>query len=245
MSRATTLTRLERLELLTSRLKSDEPMILREIADELGVSLRSIGRDIQILRERGLPIEADRGRGGGVRLNPSWGVGRIALTHGEAINLLISIAVTNKMEASILMGNLSPVQRKLTASFSKENQRKIKRLRDRIRIGPSSSSNVLLTYKAASKDINDKMQESFLLMRRAIIKYRSGKGEMTKRTIEPHYLVLGYPVWYALCWDELRNERRTFRLDRVSEIEVTDDDFVLRPYTEFEDIMRGVDVIVP
>lgn len=140
-------------------------MILREIADELGVSQRSISRDIQILRERGLPIEADRGRGGGIRLDPSWGVGRIALTHKEAVNLLISIAVMEKMGASILMANLLITQRKVIASFSKDNQRKIKKLRDRIRIGPPSSPDVLISFKEASKRTNDELQEAFFLMR--------------------------------------------------------------------------------
>ena len=69
MTRSTTLTRLERLDLLATRLKSDEPLILSDIASELDVSTRTLNRDIAILRERGLPIESDRGRGGGVRLN--------------------------------------------------------------------------------------------------------------------------------------------------------------------------------
>lgn len=195
MSRATTLTRLERLEWLTCRLKTDEPMILREVAEELGVSQRSISRDIQILRERGLPIEADRGRGGGVRLDPSWGVGRIALNHQEAINLLISIAVMEKMGKSILIANLLRTQRKVVASFSKENQRKIKNLRDRIRIGPPSSPDILKGFHEVSISTNEKLQQSFLLMQRATIKYLSAKNEMTKRIIEPHYLVLNYPIW--------------------------------------------------
>ncbi len=245
MSRTTILTRLERLEWLTSRLKTDEPMILREIADELGVSQRSISRDIQILRERGLPIEADRGRGGGIRLDPSWGVGRIALSHKEAVNLLISIAVMEKMGQSILMKNLLVTQRKVIASFSKDNQRKIKKLRNRIRIGPPSSPDVLLGFKECSKHTNDQLQEAFLLMRKAKIKYHSAKKEMTKRIIEPHYLVLNYPVWYALCWDDFRDDIRTFRLDRISTIDVTDNNFTLRPYTDFEKAMRGNEVMIP
>ncbi len=245
MNRATTQTHLERLEWLKSRLKANEPMILRDIADELGVSQRTLSRDIKILREQGLPVEADRGRGGGVRLAPEWGVGRISLTHREAINLLIGIAVTEKMEAQVLTVDLLPLRRKLIASFSQENQRKIRQLRDRIRVGPSASAEVLSHYKAAARRINDDLQEAFLLMNRVAVTYRSASGEATRRTIEPHYLILNYPVWYALCWDDLRGDVRTFRLDRIKVIALTGERFALRSYTDFEAATQTREVIVP
>ena len=245
MAGTTTLSRLERLEWLTSRLKADEPMILRDIAQELGVSLRSINRDIQILRERGLPIEADRGRGGGVRLEPNWGVGKITLNHQEAVNLLISIAVMEKMENALLMTHLLRTQRKVMASFSKAHQRKIKKLRERIRVGPPSSQRMMQDTHAVSNAINNKLQQAFLLMQKVKIHYRSVKNEVTKRTVEPHFLVLNYPIWYVLCWDELRSDVRTFRLDRIHKTELINDDFTLRPYTDFEESMQGNEVIIP
>ncbi len=73
MSRATTLGRPQRLDLLASRLKADEAMTVPVLADEFGISARTLFRDLAILRDRGLPVEADRGRGGGVRLHPVWG----------------------------------------------------------------------------------------------------------------------------------------------------------------------------
>ncbi|OED41311.1 hypothetical protein AB833_09875 [Chromatiales bacterium (ex Bugula neritina AB1)] len=245
MSRTTTLNRLERLELLTSRLKASGPIVLSDIADEFGISLRSIGRDIQVLRERGVPIEADRGRGGGVRLNPDWGVGRITLTQQEAINLLIGVAVTEKMGSSILMQDTSSIQRKVTASFSRDNQRKIKHLRDRIRIGSASSIEVLSSFGSVPKAINDGLQESFILMRRAIIEYRSGDRKITRRLIEPHYLVLNFPVWYMLCWDDLRTDTRTFRLDRIRSLAICSETFKLLPYSDFEESMKGNEVVSP
>lgn len=54
--------RFQRLEFITARLKSDEPLSIGDIASEVGVSVRTLTRDIQILREQGLPVEADRGR---------------------------------------------------------------------------------------------------------------------------------------------------------------------------------------
>jgi len=105
MAKSETLPRIERLEHLVSRLRANEPLILRDIAKEFGISLSTINRDIALLRKRGIPVEADRGRGGGVRIGATWGVGRVALTYREAIDLLVSIASIEKMQLSMMLGN--------------------------------------------------------------------------------------------------------------------------------------------
>ena len=74
MKRASTIDRLQRLELITTRLKSHDSLIVADLAREFGVSVRTLTRDIQILRDQGLPVDADRGRGGGVRMHWSWGM---------------------------------------------------------------------------------------------------------------------------------------------------------------------------
>jgi hypothetical protein len=48
-----------------------------ELAEELGASLRTLNRDLGLLRDSGLPIESDRGRGGGLRLKRNWALGRL------------------------------------------------------------------------------------------------------------------------------------------------------------------------
>lgn len=220
-------------------------MVLREVAAELGVSLRTVSRDIQILRERGAPVEADRGRGGGVRLPPNWGVGRISLSYREAISLLISLAVTEQMDAPMMSTHLAPIQRKLVASFSADDQRKIKALRSRLRVGPPSSAAALSSFEAGAADVSDQLQEAFLMMRCVEIDYRSERGALTTRRIDVHYLVLNYPIWYALAWDHLRCDVRTFRVDRTASVRESSPGFDLRPWSDFAESMRGNDIIAP
>ena len=68
MTKGHALSRLERLDRIQGLLKSGELTTVREIAAALQVSPRSIWRDLLLLRNTGLPIEADRGRGGGIRI---------------------------------------------------------------------------------------------------------------------------------------------------------------------------------
>ncbi len=83
------------------------------------------------------------------------------------------------------------------------------------------------------------------MMRRIHIHYRDASGEKTERAIEPQYLLLSYPVWYALAWDDLRNEVRTFRCDRIEHARLLVEVFRPRPLTQFESAMEGIDAIQP
>lgn len=245
MTRASTLSRLERLDLLATRLKSDEPLIMKDIAEEMAVSVRTLSRDIAILRERGLPVEADRGRGGGVRLHWRWGIGRMALSYREAVDLLVSLAVVEQMKSPILMANLAPVRRKVMASFSPADRQRVQKLKSRILIGTTASVDVQGNYTPPPAGPMERFHEAFLLMKAADIDYQDDKGKKTRRRIEPHFLLLNYPIWYALCWDRLRGNIRTFRCDRMRSVALTEETFRMRPYADFKAALCGVDLVLP
>ena len=239
MPKNNTSSRIERLEQLTSRLRVDQPIILRDVASEFGVSMSTINRDVRLLKERGIPVETDRGRGGGIRINGIWGVGRIALTFQEAVDLLVSMATIEKMELPMMFGNARHIRTKLIASFSKHDQARIKKLASRIKVGPTSSATVISSFKPEPSRVTNAIQESFLLMRRARITYRKGDGSAITREIDPHYMVLNHPVWYLLCWDHFREDVRTFRCDRLKSISIQDQPFSLRPWQNFQKAMDG------
>lgn len=241
MNRASTIDRLQRLELITARLKSDDTLVVRELAREFGVSVRTLTRDIQILRDQGLPVDADRGRGGGVRMHWSWGIGRLSLSYAEAVDLLVSLAVAEQMKSPLLMANLGSVRRKLMASFSPSMRHKINRLKSRIIVGESASPFVLSAFSVPNARVVERLHQAFLMMRKIHIHYRDASGEKTERAIEPQYLLLSYPVWYALAWDELRNEERTFRCDRIERARLLDEVFRPRQLTQFEIAVEAID----
>ncbi|MEY1554346.1 helix-turn-helix transcriptional regulator [Yoonia sp. R2331] len=231
--------RIERLDRLEYWLKSDDPLILRDAAKELGVSLRTVHRDLDILRERGLPIEAERGRGGGVRLPSTWGIGRVSLTRGETLDLLIGLAIGETAYGAFQMGHSGAIRRKLLASFSHVDQRRIGTLRRRIRIGATASGAIVDSFSTTPMQISSALKEAFVLCRNLQIDYRDGQSQMTTREIEPHYLLVNPPVWYVICWDHLRGAPRTLRCDRIAKATLAQTPFDMRPWADFAPTQDG------
>ncbi len=243
MKRSSTIARLQRLELLKSRLKSGEPTTIGDLADELGISTRTVNRDIEILREQGTPVEADRGRGGGVRLDIHWGIGRVNFNYAEAVDLLITLAIAEQMKSPLFMTNLKGIRHKLNSSLSPSMKDRVKNLKQRILIAPSASIDVLSGYTLQDKEITEQLHQAFLMQQCIEIHYKAKNNNLTKRIIQPQFLLLSSPVWYILAWDELRNDVRTFRCDRVVNLMVQNKEFRLMPVSHFKLAMEGIDAI--
>ena len=79
-----------RISQLLGLLRSNDHWTTMALAHALEVSHRTLMRDLEELKSQGYPIEADRGRGGGIRLNGRWGIDRLNITNQEVISLLIS-----------------------------------------------------------------------------------------------------------------------------------------------------------
>ncbi len=243
MTKKNNIHRFERLETLKARMKSGDPTTIADLANELLVSERTIARDIQLLRDQGLPIDSERGRGGGVRLDRNWGIGRIKLNYSEAVDLLVSLAIAEQMESPLFMANLKNIRHKIMASFSPPKRFTIKDMKKRILVGGSASINMLSSFTRPDKEIVERLHQAFSMKNRLSIKYRAENLAITKRVIEPHYLLLCSPIWYVVAWDELRQDVRSFRCDRILYANIDAHEFALLPIKKFEKAFVGLVVI--
>jgi predicted DNA-binding transcriptional regulator YafY len=234
MTRTNAHDRLRRLELLAVELKQDGHNTVKNLALQHGVSTRTIARDLTLMRDQGMQIDADRGRGGGVRLDRNWGIGRMNLDYGEAVDLLISIAVAEQMDSPMFLAGLGSVRRQLVASFSPEKRNKVNRLKSRILIGVTASTYVQAGASAPPKRVVQALHQAFLDQEVLEIRYQREDGEASKRQIAPHYLLLRYPIWYVIAFDHLRMGPRVFRCDRICAARKTGTHFQLLPKEAFE-----------
>lgn len=215
-----------------------------DLALRHGVSERTIARDLALMRECGMQIDADIGRGGGVRLKRNWGAGRVNLNHGEAVDLLISIAVAEKMNSPMFLASLASVRRQLVASFSPEKRDRVNRLKSRILIGVTASTYVQADFAALPRRIVQSLHTAFINHEALQIVYQREDGATSRRLIEPHYLLLKYPVWYVIAIDHLRSAPRVFRCDRIQSATIEGSRFRLLPKKAFQTPLEKDDLSI-
>jgi predicted DNA-binding transcriptional regulator YafY len=240
MTRAAS-SRLQRLEELRGLLGAREHVTVAELAEELGVSLRTVHRDLGVLRDLGVPIESERGRGGGLRIHRAWAMGRMHLNAAEAVDLLLSLAIAERMGSPLLLTTLASIRRKVVAAFGADHRTRIRGLRRRILVGRPASRQVTASFVPPGARALAGVAEAFVEMRTLTITYRDQRGRVSARDVEPHFLYLNAPVWYLLTWDRLRQAVRTFRADRISSITVLATRFQLaEPAPFLADVETGI-----
>lgn len=230
------------MELLAVQLKQDEHCTVSDLADQHGVSARTIARDLSLMRDQGMQIDADRGRGGGVRLDRNWGVGRMNLAYSEAVDLLISIAVAERMNSPMFLAGLGSVRRQLVASFSPKKRDQVNQVKSRILIGITASTYVQASADTPPKRVVQALHQAFIDRENLDIGYRREDGELSTRQIAPHYLLLKYPVWYVVAFDHLRNGPRIFRCDRIQTAKKVGTQFQLLPKDAFRPSLTDDDL---
>lgn len=235
MGRTSISTKMNRLNQLVGRLKSGDIFTASQLSKDFGVSQRTLMRDIEVLKEQGYPIEAEQGRGGGIRLHARWGIGRLALNYREVIDLLLALAILDRLDSALFLTHLSSVKNKLFASFPDTQRPHIQQLRQRIMVGSTASEQVLESYRNMThEEVSDSVMEAFVESRCVEISYQREGGALSTRIVEIHYLFLNWPVWYLFCWDHLRQANRTFRIDRLSHARLMDQSFRIKPFAFFD-----------
>ncbi|MFE2292621.1 helix-turn-helix transcriptional regulator [Streptomyces sp. NPDC059452] len=200
-----------------------------ELAERLDVSPRTIRRDIDRLRELGYPVEASRGSVGGYRLVAGAAMPPLVLDDEEAVAIAVGLragaghAIEGVEEASV-------------RALAKLEQVLPSRLRHRV--SALQTATVALT-RGDGATIDPQtlttLASAATGQERLRFSYRSGSGTETKRQVEPYRLVSTGQRWYLMAYDLLREDWRTFRVDRVTEPFATGARFTPRPLPVEED----------
>lgn len=225
--------RTERRDRLIGLLRSETYWKTSELREQLGISQRTLMRELAELKRAGYPIESERGRGGGIRLNGRWGVNRLQLSHHEVVELILSLAIMESLQSPLLTRNLKAIKQKLFQAFPQEQRSAVSNIRKRIMIGSNAGENTVSRYISPDHSISECIAEAFLEQRCLEIDYQSDLGEHTTRVIEAQYILLNWPIWYITAWDHLRSSSRMFRIDRIKSAQIMGSHFRLKPIEVF------------
>ncbi len=198
-----------RLLKLLSLLQAHRDWTGPELASRLGVTVRTVRRDVDKLRSLGYPVEADLGVAGGYRLGAGASLPPLLLDDDEAV----AVAVGLRTAAG---GTVAGIAETSVRALAKLEQVLPSRLRYRVRSvqsmtvplagsGPVIDPEVLAVLAGACRD-----------HQRLRIEYRSADGTTSRRSCDPHRLVATGRRWYLVAWDNDRDDWRTFRVDRLT-----------------------------
>lgn len=211
--------RLNRLTAILTQLQSKRHLSAEEIANRFEISLRTVYRDIRALEEAGVPITGEAGKGytlvEGYRLPP------VMFDEKEAFSLLLAEKVIEKFTDKQISQHFQSALIKIKSVLKDHQKSAIDHLDEQViyynRELASPSKNEKAIQRIMSALATDKVLQfdytSFL------------KKENTSRSVEPIGMYFSLGNWYLIAFCKLRKDYRTFRIDRIQKINITEEHF--------------------
>jgi len=213
--------RADRLLAVMLLLQTRGKMTTQALAEELGVSRRTILRDVEALSFAGIPIYSEGGHGGGIALDEHY---RTTLTGLNTLEVQ-SLFVTNNQTALRAVGLGDAAERlllKLLAALPQVHHSTADHIRQRLMIDPT-----WWWHDATIPPFWDDLQRAVYDDRLIEASYENFDGEIVERVLAPYSLICKSSLWYVLA--ERDGEFRIYRADRFHTLKVRDQSFVRRP----------------
>ncbi|EIJ34493.1 helix-turn-helix transcriptional regulator [Thiothrix nivea] len=219
--------RADRLFQLVQILRNKRFVTARELAERLEVSERTIYRDIQDLSVSGVPVEGEAGVG--YHLRYSLDIPPLMFTAAEIEALLLGTRMLKAWGGSELGSSAQSVLDKVHAVIPAELHRHLE------------ESRVYAMRFGAREDLEttlDTCRHAIAKHRYLHMEYQRADHEFSQREVKPLGLFFWGNVWTLTAWCVLRNDFRTFRLDRVRQLKTLDKTFEEMPGQTLADFIH-------
>lgn len=187
-----------------------------ELAARLEVSVRTIYRDIDALSAAGIPVYAEVGRNGGIRLMNDFVLDQVVLSGEEKQEILAalqSVNITRNIAESRTLQKLSalfaiPSENWLEVDFSRWGN------------------------QGFDKEKFELLKSAVIHCRQVKIRYAGADGGEGERNVQPYKLVYRSKAWYLKAFCMEKQDMRTFKLNRILELTLLEEHFVRRSFPE-------------
>ncbi|WP_227982679.1 helix-turn-helix transcriptional regulator [Nocardia spumae] len=200
----------QRLLTLLSLLQTPREWSGPELAQRLGVSPRTVRRDIDRLRELDYPVDATMGVYGGYRLAAGAAMPPLLFDDAEAVSTAVGLrtvaahALTGADEAAV-------------RALAKLEQVLPTRLRARVRaVGAATETLTAPASSPVDTAVLTALAAAIATAEQVRFGYRSNAGAESRRLVDPHRLVAAGQRWYLVAFDRDRDDWRIFRIDRIT-----------------------------
>ena len=191
-----------------------------ELAQRLEVNVRTLRRYIIMLQDLGIPIEAERGRNGAYVLSAGFKLPPMMFTNEEALALTVGLISARSL-------NLAETDRAIESAFAKlervmplDLKSRVRALTETVTLNPHPNPST-----PPSEMILSRLSSAAQLRQRVHLRYHPNKGEDTERDFDPYGLTYYQHRWYAVGYCHLRQDLRSFRLDRIAQVDLLEMDF--------------------
>lgn len=209
-----------RLLTILELLQSHKRMSGAELARRLEVHPRTVRRYITMLQDMGIPIEAERGPYGGYQLRRGYRMPPLMFTDEEAVATVLGLMAIREFRFPVDVAAVEGALAKTERVMPQELLERARGLQEAI------------TFRFVQPPVqplkNNSLAQLSLAVRRqegVLLCYKSWQGRETERQFDPYGIVVNEGYWYVSGYCHLRQDLRTFRLDRIVSLEQEDRSF--------------------
>jgi len=196
------------------------------IADRLGVSVRTIYRDIEGLAASGLPIEGERGIGYVIRQSIEMPPLHFTPLELQALRLGIDLAKALGDEEIVAAAQEAAI--KIYAVLPKHLDEK----------KPLPIAHIHFESTDTIRRLLAQLRKALEGKRKVQLSYRDGKTRRSRRIVRPLGIEYWGNVWILTAWCEIRNDFRAFRFDRILSCTVQETRFKSERGKTYRDFIR-------
>ncbi|GLQ88311.1 helix-turn-helix transcriptional regulator [Dyella flagellata] len=183
-----------------------------ELARRLAIHPRTLRRYIAILEEIGIPITTERGRHGAYMLVPGFKLPPMMFSDDEALALSVGLLAAQRLGMTHAGAVAASAQAKLERVMPERLQQQVRALTETVsleggRPAPDVNSTLLMQLSKAAQE-----------RQQVRLSYRSPQDEHTERDVDPFGIGHRHGYWYLVGRCHLRQELRSFRLDRITAV---------------------------
>ncbi len=225
--------RIDRLFGILVRLQSKKHITADQIADQFGISVRTVYRDMKALAEQGIPLSFEPHKG--YCIVQGYFLPPISFNSDEANALLLMERFLEGFADKSIQQHYTTALNKVKAVLRSSQKEKLESLNENIKLQlPKRLKNDFEYLSILQNAISAKCIIE--------IQYKNNKNELSKREIEAIGLIFYAFSWHLIAWCHLRNEYRDFKISSIINIRCTEIPFKKDEHISVNDYMKFLPV---